>query len=65
MLEGEANISTQAAVLMVAVPVFVFLVGLFGTYTALVRELDPFHGLLLAAATRRTYSPGCARSVGQ
>lgn len=50
VLEGVAHISNQAAVLTVVVPEFVFIVALFGTYTALVRNLDVFHFLLLGAA---------------
>jgi low temperature requirement protein LtrA len=50
VLEGEAHISAQAAVLTVAIPEFVFLVALFSTYAVLVRDLDAFHFLLLAAA---------------
>jgi low temperature requirement protein LtrA len=49
LLEGEGHISTQAAVLTVAVPVLVFLVMLYGIYTYLVHAFDgPLHLALLA-----------------
>ncbi|MDF1478027.1 low temperature requirement protein A [Leifsonia sp. H3M29-4] len=50
VLEGEAHISAQAALLTVVIPEFVFLVALFSTYSVLVRDLDAFHFLLVGAA---------------
>jgi low temperature requirement protein LtrA len=46
-LEGEARIGMVAAVLTVVIPVLVFGLCVFALYAYLVRELDPFHFLLL------------------
>jgi low temperature requirement protein LtrA len=48
-LEGESHIGNTAALLTVAVPVLVFGLCIFGLYTWLMRELDPFHFLLYGA----------------
>lgn len=47
-LEDEARIGVTGVVLSVAIPVTIFLLALYALYTTLVRELDPFHLLLLA-----------------
>ena len=48
VVEGEAVIGVFGAVLSIAVPVLVFVLGLFAMYTWLLREFDRFHiGLML------------------
>jgi len=49
-LAGEAEISTTAIVLSVAVPVAIFTVVLYALYSLLMREHDPFHLSLLAGS---------------
>lgn len=50
-IEHEAKIGPLATVLTVAVPLAVFLGGIYVLYAYLVRRFDPFHiGLLLATA---------------
>jgi low temperature requirement protein LtrA len=43
VIEGIAEIGTRGAVIAVAVPVFIFTIGLFAHYTYLLNEFDPFH----------------------
>lgn len=50
VLEGQAEITAQAAVLTVVVPELVFIVALFGTYSVLLRDLDGLRVLLLAVS---------------
>ena len=47
-LEHEAHISQLAVVLTTAVPLAIFVVCLYALYSALTREIDPFHLWLLA-----------------
>jgi uncharacterized BrkB/YihY/UPF0761 family membrane protein len=47
-LEGEAKISSTAIVLSVAIPVALYVAVLYGLYSLLMRERDPFHIGLLA-----------------
>ena len=48
VIEGEAVIGVLGAIISVAVPVLVFVIGLFAIYAWLLRELDPFHiGLMV------------------
>jgi low temperature requirement protein LtrA len=47
-LEGEAHISSTAIVLSVAIPVAIYVTTLYGLYSLLMREWDPFHVGLLA-----------------
>jgi hypothetical protein len=49
-LDHHSVIGPVATVLSVAVPVAAFILALFGIWTALVRERDLFHLVLLAAA---------------
>ena len=50
-LEGEAHISSTAIVLSVAIPVAVYVFTLYGVYSVMMREHDPFHiGLLVGTA---------------
>jgi low temperature requirement protein LtrA len=50
-LEGEAEIGTAGTVLSVAIPVGIYALALYGVYSALLRERDPFHlGLLAGTA---------------
>ena len=47
-LEGEAEIGATATVLSVAIPVAVYVFVVYGLYSLLMRERDPFHlGLLV------------------
>jgi low temperature requirement protein LtrA len=46
-LEGVAELSSTGTVLAVAVPLAVFVLGLYVIYAAFVHERDPFHLLLL------------------
>jgi low temperature requirement protein LtrA len=46
-LEGVAELSSTGTVLAVAVPLAVFVLGLYAIYAAFVHERDPFHLLLL------------------
>ncbi|CAN5229401.1 low temperature requirement protein A [soil metagenome] len=43
VIEGHAAIGAVGAVLAVAIPILVFSVALFGIYTFLMHEADPFH----------------------
>ncbi len=47
VISGEAEGGALGAMLVVAIPVAVFVVAVFGLYAYLLRELDPFHGWLL------------------
>jgi len=47
-IEGESHISLVAVVATTAVPVGVFVLCLYGLYSLLTREIDPFHLWLLA-----------------
>jgi low temperature requirement protein LtrA len=50
-LEGEAEISSTAIVLSVAIPVAMYVLILYALYSVLMRETDPFHlGLLAGTA---------------
>ncbi len=48
-LEHQSELSSTATVLAVAIPVAIYLLGLYALYAALTRTLDPFHLLLVAA----------------
>jgi low temperature requirement protein LtrA len=48
-LEGEAELGTTAVVLGVALPLAVYVAIVYGLYSILMRERDPFHLALLAA----------------
>ncbi len=47
-IEGETHISLVAVVATTAVPVAVYVLSLYGLYSLLTREIDPFHLWLLA-----------------
>ncbi len=47
-IEGEAHISLVAVVATTAVPLAVYVLCLYGLYSLLTREIDPFHLWLLA-----------------
>jgi low temperature requirement protein LtrA len=48
VVEGEAVVGVLGAVLSIAVPVLIYVLGLFAMYTWLLREFDRFHvGLML------------------
>jgi low temperature requirement protein LtrA len=47
VVEGEAVIGVLGAVLSIAVPVLIFVLGLFAMYTWLLREFDRFHIALM------------------
>ena len=50
-LEGEAKIGETATVLSVAIPVALYIAMVYGLYSLLIRERDPFHlGLLAGTA---------------
>jgi low temperature requirement protein LtrA len=50
-LEGKAEIGSTAIVLSVAIPVAVYVLILYGLYSLLMRERDPFHiGLMVGTA---------------
>ena len=50
-LDGEAKIGETATVLSVAIPVALYIAMVYGLYSLLVRERDPFHiGLLAGTA---------------
>jgi low temperature requirement protein LtrA len=48
MLEGEAKIGTTGTVVSVALPVAIYALAFYAIYSVLMREVDPFHLLLLA-----------------
>jgi len=48
IVEGVAHVGYETAVLAVAIPVGVFVLGLFAMYAAMVRAFDMFHLLLIA-----------------
>jgi low temperature requirement protein LtrA len=48
IVEGVAHVGYETAVLAVAIPVGVYLLGLFAIYAAMVRTFDTFHLLLIA-----------------
>ena len=50
-LEHESHLSETGTLLTVAVPLSVYLLGLYVLYAALSRSLDPFHVLLVAGTT--------------
>jgi low temperature requirement protein LtrA len=50
VVEGEASVGVLGAVISVAVPVFIAIVGYFALYLFLVRAFDPFHLLLFIGA---------------
>ena len=47
-LEHHSELSETATLMTVAVPISIYLLGLYVIYAALTRTLDPFHMLLLA-----------------
>lgn len=47
-LEHEAHISTFAVIATTALPVSIYVLSVYGLYSALTRSLDPFHLWLLA-----------------
>ncbi|HEY6889189.1 MAG TPA: low temperature requirement protein A [Solirubrobacter sp.] len=50
-LEGEVEISETAIVLSVTIPVAIYVLAVYGLYSLLLREHDPFHlGLLAGSA---------------
>jgi low temperature requirement protein LtrA len=50
-LEGEVEISETAIVLSVTIPVAIYVLAIYGLYSLLLREHDPFHlGLLAGSA---------------
>jgi len=49
VIEDHAEVGVFGAILAVAVPVMVFVIGLFSIYTYMLREFDPFHVTLVAA----------------
>lgn len=49
-LQGDSRLGATATLLAIAIPVAVYLVGVFGLYTLLVGRLDALHVWLLAAA---------------
>lgn len=48
VIDGHAEVGVLGAITAVAVPVLVFSIAMFGLYTYLVREFDPFHVGLFA-----------------
>ena len=50
LAQGEARLSTQGAVLTVAVPTLMFLLAVFFLYSYLVHSVDRFHYLLFGGA---------------
>ena len=48
-IEGEAKIGSVATVLTVAIPVGVYILGIFAIYLELVRSFDAFHIVLIVA----------------
>jgi low temperature requirement protein LtrA len=49
-IEGEAHLSTLAVAATTAVPLAVFVLSLYGLYSLLTRQIDPFHLWLIAGA---------------
>jgi low temperature requirement protein LtrA len=47
-LEHEAHISELAVVLTTAIPLVIYVISLYALYSALTREIDPFHIWLVA-----------------
>jgi low temperature requirement protein LtrA len=47
-IEDEAHLSTLAAVATTAVPLAVYVLSLYGLYSLLTRQIDPFHVWLIA-----------------
>lgn len=56
-LEHHSKLSVTGTVLSVAVPVAVYIAGLFLLYAALTRTFDPFHMILLAGSTALVIAP--------
>lgn len=56
-LEHHSKLGVTGTVLSVAVPVAVYIVGLFLLYAALTRTFDPFHMILLAGSTALLIAP--------
>lgn len=59
VIEGEAAIGSVGAVLSVAIPILVFSAALYGMYTFLMHESDPFH-LALFVGTILVLAAGVA-----
>ncbi len=55
-LEGEAELGTAAVVLGVTLPVALYVAVLYGLYSVLMRERDPFHLALLAGTAATSCS---------
>jgi len=63
-VEHHSVLGTSATVLTVAVPLAIYIVGIFVMYAALTRSFDPFHLLLLAGSAALVVAPVVMAEAG-